>query len=232
MADRALGNEIRRLVDEQVPAAPWLEDRVMAAVLKDAAGRNARRFDGQGARLVIALAAAIIAVLAVAVLVGTRLAYHPTLAPATKPSPSRDAAVLRYQALINSDARPIANSNNGGWVCRSNQQCIALANQTRAEVEALLHDVESTTAPTSLVPAAAQLRTAAQQYIAELDAYIAAEQDPNTNYLAPTGPVPTNLDIAVATVACWPGVPDVAGGEQSIGNGSNGYACTVQPPTK
>jgi hypothetical protein len=231
MADRALGNEIRRLVDEQVPAAPWLEDRVIAAVLKDAAGRNARRFDGHGARLVIALAAAIIAVLAVVVLVGTRLAYHPTLAPATKPSPSRDAAVLRYQALINSDARPIANSY-GGWVCRSNQQCIAAANQVRAEVEALLHDLESTTAPTSLAPAAAQLKTAAQQYIAQLDAYIAAEQDPNTNYLAPTGPIPTNLDIAVATVACWPGVPDVAGGEQSIGNGPNGYACTVQAPSK
>src|SRR4029077_10790634 len=103
------------------------------------------------------------------------LAGHSTLAPATKPSPSRDAAVLRYQALINSDARPITNSG-GGWVCRSNQQCIALANGTRAAVEALLHDAESTTVPTSLVPAAAQLRTAAQQYIAELDAYIAAEQ--------------------------------------------------------
>jgi hypothetical protein len=230
MADRAFGNEIRRLVDEQVPAAPWLEDRVMAAVLKDAADRH-RRFDGPGPRLVIALAAAIIAVLAVVVLVGTRLAVHPTPAPVTKPSPSRDAAVLGYQALINSDARPMANSG-GGWVCRSNQQCIALANQTRAEAEVLLHDVESTPAPTSLVPAAAQLRTAAQQYIAGLDAYIAAEQDPNTNYLAPTGPIPTNLDIAVATVACWPGVPDVAGGEQSIGNGSNGYACTVQPPSK
>jgi hypothetical protein len=203
----------------------------MAAVLKDAAGRNARRFDGSGPRLVIALAAAIIAVLVVVVLVGTRLAVHPTPAPVTKPSPSRDAAVLRYQALIDSDARPMINTG-GGWVCRSNQQCIALANQTRAQMEVLLHDVESTTAPTSLVPAAAQLKTAAQQYIAQLDAYIAAEQDPNTNYLAPTGPVPTNFDIAVATVDCWPGVPDVAGGEQSIGNGGAGYACTAQPPSK
>jgi hypothetical protein len=231
MADRAFGNEIRRLVDEQVPEAPWLEDRVMAAVRKDAAGRNARTLDGRGSRLVIALAAAIIAVLAVVVLVGTRLAYHPTVAPATKPSPSRDAAVLRYQALINSDARPLVNSG-GGWVCRSNQQCIALANGTRAAAEVLLHDIESTTPPASLAPAAAQLKTAVQQYIAQMDAYIAAEQDPNTNYLAPTGPVGTDFDIAVATVACWPGVPDVAGGQQSLGNGPGGYACTVQPPSK
>jgi hypothetical protein len=224
MADRAFGNEIRRLVDEQVPEAPWLEDRVMAAVLKDAAGRNARTFDGRGARLVIALAAAIIAVLAVAVLVGTRLAYHPTLAPATKPSPSRDAAVVGYQALINGDARSIQVIN---LVCPSRQQCIAAATEIRAAIEVLLHDVESTPAPTSLVPAAAQLKTAAQQYIAGLDAYIAAEQDPNTNYLAPTDPSTTNLDLAVATVACWPGVPDLARGDQN-----SGYSCTVQPPGK
>jgi hypothetical protein len=226
MADRAFGNEIRRLVDEQVPEAPWLEDRVMAAVRKDAAGRNDRTFNGRGPRLIAALAAAIIAVLAVAVLVGTRLAEHPPSTPVTKPSPRPDAAVLGYQALINSDARSTLASG-GGWVCRSRQQCIALANQTRAAIEVLLHDVESTTAPTSLVPAAAQLRTAAQQYIAALDAYIAAEQDPNTNYLAPTGPIPTNLDIAVATVACWPGVPDLARGDQY-----GVYFCTVQPPGK
>jgi hypothetical protein len=231
MPDRAFGNEIRRLVYEQVPEAPWLEDRVMAAVLKDAAGQSARKFDGRGPRLVMAaLAAAIIAVLAVAVLVGTRHTQHSTFTPTSKPSPSRDAAVLGYQALINSDARPLAQG--GGWVCRSRQQCIALANQTRAEAEVLLHDVESTPPPPSLVPAAAQLRTAAQQYIAGLDAYIAAEQDPNTNYFAPTGPIPTNLDLAVATVACWPGVPDVAAGEQNSGNGGSGYSCTVQPPSK
>jgi hypothetical protein len=224
MADRAFGNEIRRLVDEQVPEAPWLEDRVMAAVRKDAAGRRARTFDGRGPRLIAALAAVIIAVLAVAALVGTRLAVHPTPAPVTKPSPSRDAAVLGYQALINGDARPIAVSN---LLCPSRQQCIALATQIRAAAAVLLHDVESTPPPTSLVPAAAQLRTAAQQYIAGLDAYIAAEQDPNTDYLAPADPSTTNLDLAVATVACWPGVPDLARGDQNLG-----YSCTVQPSGK
>ena len=224
MADRAFGNEIRRLVDEQVPEAPWLEDRVMAAVLKDAAGRSARAFDGRGPRLVIAaLAAAIIAVLAVAVLVGTRHAQHSTLAPASKPSPSRDAAVLGYQALINRDMRSILVNYYLG--CSSRQQCIAVATKTRTVTEALLNDVESTPPPTSLVPAAAQLKTAAQQYIAGLDAYITAEQDPNTNYLAPTDPSANNLDLAVATVACWPGVPDLARGEQV-----NGYFCTVQAP--
>ena len=224
MADRAFGNEIRRLVDEQVPAAPWLEDRVMTAVSKDAAGRSARTFDGRGPRLVIAaLAAAIIAVLAVAVLVGTRLAVHPTSAPASKPSPSRDAAVVGYQTLINRDMRPMYGIDT--LSCSSRQQCIAVATQLRAEVQALLHDVGSTPPPTPLVPAAAQLTTAAQQYIADLDVYIAAQQDPNTNYLAPTDPSATKLDLAVATIACWPGVPDLARGDQV-----NGYFCTLQPP--
>ena len=101
MADRSLSNEIRRLVDEEVPMAPWLEDRVIDAVRKDAAGRRARRFDGRGPRLVMAaLAAAIIAVLAVAVLVGTRHAQPQASTPASKPSPTPDAAVLGYQALI------------------------------------------------------------------------------------------------------------------------------------
>jgi hypothetical protein len=231
MADRAFGNEIRRLVDEQVPEAPWLEDRVMAAVRKDAAGRSARTFDGQGPRLIAALAAVIIAVLAVAALVGTRLAAHPNSAPGSKPSPSRDAAVVGYQALINGDARSTLALNTLACSGRSRQQCIALAAQTRAATEVLLHDVESTTAPTSLVPAAAQLKAAAQEYIAGLDAFIAALQDPNTNYLAVTDPSPTNFDLAVATVACWPGVPDVTGDIASQ-VGSNGYSCTVQPPSK
>src|ERR1700681_3180936 len=139
VADRSLSNEIRRLVDEEVPMAPWLEDRVMAAVSKDAAGRSARAFDGRGARLVIAaLAAAIIAVLAVAVLVGTRHAQHSTLAPASKPSPSRDAAVLGYQALINRDMRSILVNYYLG--CSSRQQCIAVATKTRTVTEALLND--------------------------------------------------------------------------------------------
>ena len=238
MADHAFGNEIRRLVDEQVPEAPWLEDRVMAAVRKDAAGRSGRP-DREGPRLVIAaLAAAIIAMLAVAVLVGTRLAEHSNSGPASKPSPSRDAAVLGYQALISRDTRKILVNDNlvcplagtsgtGRGAGQSRQQCIANATQTRAATEVLLQDVESTTPPPSLVAAAAQLRTAAQQYIAGLDAYIAALQVPNPNYLALTDPSPTNFDLAVATVDCWPGVPDLASGDQT-----NGYSCIAQPPSK
>jgi hypothetical protein len=227
MADREFGNEIRRLVDEQVPAAPWLEDRVMAAVRKDAAGRRARAFDERGPRLVIAaLAAAILAVLTVAILVGTRHAQHSTSTPATKPSPSPDAAVLRYRALINTDMRMI-DPNAPPFICRSNNQCLALALATRTAIENLLHDVESTPAPTSLVPAAAQLKAAALQSIADLDAYIAAEQDPNTNYLAPTDPSEANLDLAGATIFCWPGVPDVAKGDQR-----QGYDCIVKPSGK
>ena len=226
MADRAFGNEIRRLVDEQVPEAPWLEDRVMAAVLKDAAGRSARTFDGRGPRLVMAaLAAAIIAVLAVAVLVGTRHAQHPTSAPASKPSPSQNAAVLGYQVLIRTDMRPVYVHYYLG--CSSRQECIAVAMSARTATAALLHDVESTPPPTAFVPAAAQLKTAAQQYIAGLDAYIAALQDPNANYLALTDPSATNLDLAVATIDCWPGAPDVARGDQP-----QGYYCIVQPPGK
>jgi hypothetical protein len=156
--------------------------------------------------------------------VGTRHAELPNSAPASKPSPSRDAALIGYQALINRDTR---SSWDEIVVCPSRQQCIALATQTRAEAEALLHDVESTPPPTSLVPAAAQLKTAVQQYIAGLDAYIAAEKDPNTNYLAPTAPSTINIDLAVATVACWPEVPDLAKGDQT-----KGYWCTVQPPGK
>jgi hypothetical protein len=227
MADRSFGNEIRRLVDEQVPEAPWLEDRVMAAVLKDAAGRSDHAFDGRRPRMVIAaLAAAIIAVLAVVVLVGTRLAAHPTPAPVIKPSPSRDAAVLGYQALINTDMRMIY-LNGPPFICKSRQQCLAFGMAERTATEALLHDVESTPAPTSLVPAAAQLKAAALQYIAGLDPYIASEQDPNTNYLAPNQPSTGNLDLAAAMVVCWPGIPDVARGDQL-----QGYSCTVQPPGK
>ena len=224
MADRAFSDEIRRLVNEEVPVAPWLEDRVMASVRLDAADRSARRQSGPGSRWALAvIAAGIIALLGVTVLVGARLVEHSTSTPAGKPKPSQDAAVLSYQAVINRDMGSIYV--NDSLMCSSRMRCLATGLNTRAAVEALLHDVESTPAPTLFVPAAANLKTAAQQYIAGLDAYVASMQDPNTNYLAPAYPSPTSLDLAVAAIVCWPEVPNVARGDSTTG-----YYCVVQPP--
>jgi hypothetical protein len=199
--------------------APWLEDRVMASVRVDVASRGALRWYGPRTRLVIAALALAIAVLAVTVLVGTRLAGHPTSTPAGKPSPSRDAAVVRYRALIQRDMHPIYN---GGSTCVTRLQCIAGESGLKTATESLLHDVESTPTPSSLVPAAAQLKTAAQQYIQALDAAINAMQDPNSNYIAIGFPSSNNLDLADMTIECWPVVPF----ERS--DRIEGYGCTAQ----
>src|SRR5260370_38441667 len=90
MVDRELTRDIRRLIEDTVPPAPWLEDRVMAAVMA-----AAQRPGGLRPRPAwLGLAAAAVAALVIAALgVGGPVASHmaPNMgpAPATEPAPTR-----------------------------------------------------------------------------------------------------------------------------------------------
>jgi hypothetical protein len=225
MADRSLRSDIRRLVDEEVPAAPWLEDRVMVALREDAAGQGPQRSRFAAPRVAMAtLAAVVIAVLAIGVLLGSHLARQSAPAPAANPTPSRDAAVVRYRELLDTDMNAIYVAYYRGGRCTTRDTCEALTMKTRDATEALLRDIAANAAPSPMAADAANVQRAAEQFVEQLDLAIANIQIPGSDFVAIAGaPSTDGLDLAVATVTCWPVVPVVRS------DLTEGYGCTPQP---
>ena len=209
MVDRELTHDIRRLAEDIIPPAPWLDDRVMAAVLAAAERRVAT-----GQRRVpfglaaAAMAALVIAALVVGVLVGSRLAGHTSQVPASDPGPSRDPAVVRYRALIDTDLKTVDFSFQLNSRCQTREGCARSLVQTRAAAQALLHDMSTADAPASLSAKSLRVEAAGQQFIVQLDAANALVQQPNSDYIS-ASQVPTisELDLSVAAVDCWPAAP-------------------------
>jgi hypothetical protein len=209
MVDRELTRVIRRLVEDTVPPAPWLEDRVIAAVMTaverpSALSRRPARL-GLAAAAVAALA---IAAMVVGVLVGSHLGTNTRQVPATQPAPSRDRAVVSYRALIDGDMSRVKFSFQQNSRCQTRATCARSLAQTRTAAEALLRDMSSARTPPSVSQAALRVEAAAQQFTVQLDTAIAAIQQPNSDYVSVSS-VPTihDLDLRVAAVDCWPAAP-------------------------
>lgn len=209
MVDRELTRAIRRLAEDIVPPAPWLDERVMAAILAAAerpvATRKRRVPFGLEAA---AIAALVIAALVVGVLVGSRLGAHLSQVPSTKPAPSRDPAVLSYRALIDRDMNAVDSSYQLNSRCHTRDSCALALAQTKTGAESLLRDMSSAGAPASVSQAALRVEVAAQQFIVQLDSAMTVIQQPNSDYIAASS-VPTihDLDLSVAAVDCWPATP-------------------------
>jgi hypothetical protein len=209
VVDRELTRDIRRLAEDIIPPAPWLDDRVMAAVLAAAERRVATRqrpvlFGLEAA----AMAALVIAALVVGVLVGSRLAAHTSEVPATEPGPSRDPAVVSYRALIDGDLKTVDFSFQLNSRCQTREGCARSLVQTRTAAQSLLRDMSTVDAPASLSAKALRVEAAGQQFILQLDAANALIQQPDSDYIS-ASEVPTirDLDVSVAAVDCWPASP-------------------------
>src|SRR5258708_14624953 len=101
IVDRELTRELRRLIEDTVPQAPWLEDRVMAAVMAAAQRPGGLRPRPAWLGLAAAaVAALVIAALVVGVLVGSHMGPNMRQVPASEPTPSRDPAAVSYPTLI------------------------------------------------------------------------------------------------------------------------------------
>ena len=209
-----------------------MHDRLRARLVdaeysRDGGKARGRRMSSTYRRLFMAtLAAAIITVLAVGVLLGARLAERSTVEPVTKPHATSQAFV-GYRAVIDRDYRAIEASVTGSTVCSPRSSCIASNLKLKTAVETLIQDIDSTPTPPPLAPVAANLKEAAQQLLQGLVATINALQDPKIDYNQVSTPavLETNLDVAVATVDCWPAqaVPAI----NSFG--PNGYRCAAKP---
>ncbi len=147
-----------------------------------------------------------IAIGAVALLLGDRLVPHTTPTP-VEPAAHVDAAVTRFRALIDRDMVAINFPFDKSSGCRSRQVCTAELVQTRSASEALLVDLAATPAPKVFVQADVDMTIAARQFIDQLDVALTALQQPNgDDYLAVSGiPRSYSLRLAAAAADCWPG---------------------------
>jgi hypothetical protein len=219
MIDRELTRDLSRLAEDIVPPAPWLDDRVMAAVLAAAERRVAPRQRRVPFGLAAAvMAALVIAALVVGVLVGSRLAAQTSQVPAAEPGPSRDPAVVSYRALIDGDLKTVDFSFQLNSRCQTREGCARSLVQTTVAAQDLLRDISTTEAPVSLSAEALRVEAAAQQFIVQLDAANVLIQQPNSDFIS-ASEVPTisDLDLSVAAVDCWPAPPL---------EGSHGITCS------
>ncbi len=207
--DRELTRDIRRLIEDTVPPAPWLEDRVMAAVMAAAQRPGGLRPRPAWLGLAAAaVAALVIAALVVGVLVGSHMGPNMRQVPATEPAPSRDPGVVSYRALIRGDLNAVEFSFQLNSRCLTRAACDRALLQTRTGAETLLSDMSSARTPASLSGAALRVEAAAEQFIVQLDVAIALIQQPNSDYVAASlAPSMHDLDLTVVGVDCWPAAP-------------------------
>ena len=219
MVDPKLGQDIRRLVDESVPPAPWLEDRVLAAMREQDSARSAgtRRPSRIGINLA-ALAAIMIAALVIGVLLGTRLASPPTPSPAGGLTPSTDPAIVSFRAMIDRDMNAVRVNFRKRATCSSREICRAALLSADALVNAMVNDVSSTPAPPAIAAGRDLVLAASRQFIDQLELAIVALEQPSVDYVAAvTAPTISGVDLAVAVVDCWPVVPIFVDGESGYG---------------
>jgi hypothetical protein len=224
VTNRTLGEDIRRLVDESVPGAPWLEDRVMAAVA-DAAGNKAagHRHGRPLFSATTGLVAVLAALLVVVTLLGSMSARH-TAAPSTQLTPNRDPAVVGYRLMLYEDMTPVYRALQKRGACNQQYFCTTALVQARSATDALLTDLANTPAPAQIQAYAADVKVAANEYVDQLTLAIDALQVERSDYLIVVyAPSVGDLDRAVAVVDCWPVQPVAVATIR-------GYACTAVSP--
>jgi hypothetical protein len=207
MIDRTLRRDVHRLVEELVPPAPWLDDRVMNSIPErlPLARSGGRGLTSLGFTLA-GVALATIGILLVGVLIGSHLPARAIPAPATHVAPSHDIGVVRYRNLVDADLRNIDSSFQKG--CDTRQACARQLEGTKSATDALLRDISTTAAPSALAPYVDRLRAAARQFEAQLDGALYVIAQRGTDYVtASAAPSSYDLTLAVAAVDCWPATP-------------------------
>jgi len=207
MTDPTLRRDIHRVVDEFVPLAPWLDERVMQSIPESAPGHTFKARKVASLGFGIAAAAAVtLGVLLVGVLIGSHLPAVTAPGSAAPPGPSRDQAVVEYRGLIDADIHNIDLVFQKG--CDTRALCVKQLEDTRSATQALLRDTATTPPPKALTPLVLRLRTAAEQFTAQLDNSLYVIAQPNTDYVtASAAPTIAGVTSAAAALDCWPAAP-------------------------
>lgn len=201
MTDTELKRSIERAAAAG-PDAPWLEDRVMAAIAADGSRPTERNRPLRWAPSIPALAAVVIAALMVGMLIGSRIASRPAT-PAG--APSRDSAAVNYASMVSRDMGVVDHDYIHHYNCQTRAACADQLLQMRADTEEMLVDLSATPTAKGESASAERLRAAALQFVDEVDAAIAAVEQPDSDYVvASSAPSIDRLELAAAGVECWP----------------------------
>jgi hypothetical protein len=124
-----------------------------------------------------------------------------------------DAAMVEYRNVIDVDFRSISHAFDRP-LCGSRNQCLEWVSQTRAATEILITDMEQHQAPPVLADLAMKARAAADEFVTQLDSAATAINALSSNYQAVANALTFHdLDLAVATLDCWPKQPVNPGNE-------------------
>jgi hypothetical protein len=129
----------------------------------------------------------VVSVLTLGLLVGgvvlaSRMAPRSASQPAKQLTVSRDAAVVHYRDMVNADIQTIDIEYQRGWTCKAREACISATANVKTATQALLSNVATHPAPTSLTRLAQDLKAAAEQFIVQLDAAVVVMQQPEGDF--------------------------------------------------
>jgi hypothetical protein len=158
--------------------------------------------------LVLVLIALTIGLFVAALVLASRTSPRAVSQPSNQLTVSRDAEVVRYRDRVSADAHSIDIEYQKGWTCKTRDHCLSAVADVKTAAAALLTDVATFTAPASLTAAAQQLKAAAEQFVVQLDVAAAVIQQPDSDFVAAfAAPNLHDLDLAAATITCWPVKP-------------------------
>lgn len=125
--------------------------------------------------------------------------------------------MVHYRDMVNADIQTIDIEYQRGWTCKAREACISATANVKTATRALLSNVATHPAPTSLTPLAQDLKAAAEQFIVQLDAAVVVMQQPEGDFIAAAAkPSVHELDFAAATINCWPVKPAEVGSGKHI----------------
>jgi hypothetical protein len=209
VADQGLRSEIRRLVDLDVPSAPWLEERVMVAVHEAALGRRRTGSKRQSRGLTVAaIAAALIAFLLVGVLLGSGLALRQVKNVPARATPIPNSS-QHYREVVYRDWGPLQSSADTGSCYEPIPICREQTLKARNLAMAFRSDLQPLAPPSELEPFDQELRQGLDTLIAALDDRIAAIDAGDQQRLdqANVHIGQTTDDVigrAIREMECWP----------------------------
>jgi len=161
----------------------------------------------------LAVGIGVVALVAAVILTYT-LARQATHAPARAgATPTVDAAVESYRAMVNADENDLNFQFTKRFGCKTRSSCADEIQQVIVVAQKMLTDVTGAPAPAPFGELSLQLGGAVQQFISQMKLALSIVQEPDSDYVAASAaPTMHDVDLAAGLIVCWPHAPSLVHG--------------------
>ena len=144
--------------------------------------------------------------------------------PAAAITPSPDAATVAYRSMVDIDINTLDVQFFKKYTCKTRDLCISELQDVRSTALALIADLSKAPAPPVFTEQAAAVNSAAQAFVAQIDATLAVMRRPGSDYVAASStPSIVHLDLATGVIVCWPKKAVLV---NQTGYSASGFLCT------